>query len=198
MPNWCMNTLSISGPNEDIKRFRGQARGPTQTYNDIRSLYEKKWDIHDDIRVRAMVETLPDPGDVSEFSFHALYPVPEDYRCFPYDDTQAVELGEKLGTERPCGGYSWEANHWGCKWGASDVTVTIYSDTDIEYSFSTPWGPPNQFLAKITRDWPTLTFYLQYDEPGMGFKGSSEWEEGECVWEDCNSYQEEDEEYEED
>ena len=193
MPNWCMNSLYITGPEKDIKRFRLKARGPTQSYNSFSPHSSENWPLHDDIRLKSMVSSPPAPGDVADLSFHALYPVPEDFRCFPYDDTRAVELGELVGQMRPYGGYKWEGTHWGCKWGGCDSSLDVSEDNDLQYSFTTAWGPPMEFFEKVAEDWPSLAFHLQYDEPGMGFRGEAIWEEGCLTFENTEEYYEEDE-----
>ena len=171
MPNWCNNDLHVTGDKESIKKFRLAAKGPTQTYNDFREEGSKWPEKLDSIRLKAMAEQLPDPGPVTEFSFHALFPVPEEIRRFPYDCNQANKIREKLGLEKQGGGYSWESENWGCKWGASEATIWSGEDTALHYGFDTPWGPPEPFIQKISEDWPDLHFELHYEEPGMNFKG---------------------------
>jgi len=188
MPNWCTNTVEITGPIDDIKRFRRQANGHTQSYNEQFIHDGNAWPIHDDIRLDSLVTTPPELGDVVTFSFHSLYPVPEEFRCFPYDDTRAVELGELVGVKRPYGGYQWENIHWGCKWGSCDSELVNEKDTYLHYEFNTPWGPAIDFFEKISQDWPNLTFELSYDEPGMGFRGESIWEEGSLTTEYSHEY----------
>lgn len=177
MPNWCQNNLDIEGPPEDIARFMKKAEGPTQNYNDDDGV--SVWPLHDDIRVRARISMTPEPGEVSLFSFHALYPVPDDVMKLPYDDNTARKVGDLLGEPVPYGGYTWENQHWGCKWGGSEVDRACAHDY-LQYSFSTPWGAPTDLFDKVAKDWPTLTFSLVFEEPGMGFAGEATWELGEC------------------
>ncbi len=197
MPNWCMNTLNVSGPKDDIAKFKNKAQGPTQTYNDIRET-QSKWPIHDDVRLKALCESLPEEGPVATFSFHALYPVPEDFRRFPYDCRRAREVGEAVGEPREYGGYTWESNNWGCKWGASESELVEEEDSFLQYVFDTPWGPPSDFLNKVSEDWPSLCFELEYEEPGMGFAGRSEWYDGDFQGEDTWELTHDDEEEDED
>jgi hypothetical protein len=147
--------------------------------------------------MKSLIKSIPDPGDIAEFSFHALYPVPEEFRCFPYDDTRAKELGDLVGSPRPYGGYGWEGQHWGCKWGACDSSLDSEDEGYLEYDFSTAWGPPVPFLDKVSADWPNLSFELTYDEAGMGFRGSVGWCDGELVSEDYQEYDEEEDEEDE-
>ena len=179
MPNWCQNNLHIEGPPEDIARFIKSAEGPTQSYNDVSELVGV-WPVHDDIRMRARVTMTPEPGEVSVLSFHALYPVPDKVMRFPYDDNTAKKVGKTLGESVLYGGYTWENNHWGCKWGSCDVDIDEQGDDYVQYSFNTPWGAPMGLFDKVAKDWPMLTFSLAFEEPGMGFAGDAEWEAGEC------------------
>jgi hypothetical protein len=55
-----------------------------------------------------------------------------------------------------------------------------------------------EFMRKVIRDFPELSFTLQYEEPGMAFAGEAIWENGECVSEDCWEMEcDEDEDYDE-
>jgi len=194
MPNWCYNKLQITGSKADIKKFRLKAEGHQQNYNEFSGLQNGKWPIHDDIRLESLVASPPEPGDIVKFSFHALVPVPEDFRCFPYDDTRARELGELVGIPRPYGGYNWESLNWGVKWGACDSVLVNEEDFYLEYEFNTAWGPPGVFMEKVAELFPNLHFELGYSEPGMGFCGQMIFEEGSLVHEDYNEYHEEEEE----
>ena len=40
-----------------------------------------------------------------------------------------------------------------------------------QYGFDTAWSPPETLIEKVSVDWPTLTFRLEYEEPGMNFAG---------------------------
>jgi len=194
MPNWCQNTLSISGSQNDIRMFKAKARGHTQSYNDYRG---GKWPLHDDIRLKAALSMTPEPGEIVALSFHALYPVPDDFMRFPYDDSQAVEVGKKVGEERPYGGYRWESLHWGVKWGSCESELVHEEDCFLQYEFMTPWGPPTDFLERVSEDWPGLSFEMEYSEPGMGFAGKIGFECGNCFTEETWDIEEEDEEGEE-
>jgi hypothetical protein len=42
-----------------------------------------------------------------------------------------------------------------------------------------------ELFEKVSKDFPTLTFSLHYEEGGMGFAGEAEWNGGECTSDDC-------------
>ena len=72
MPNWCTNQLTVSGPRKDIKAFRLKAKGCGAQYNSASR--SPTWEIHDDIRVRALFQDPPDDdGDEQVLCFHRLY-----------------------------------------------------------------------------------------------------------------------------
>jgi hypothetical protein len=131
MPNWCDNHLTITGPNEDIARFKQQAVG------------HSPWE-----------PPLPDEKP-SVLNFHSLVPIPAEVLQAGYEDA----------------GYEWENNHWGCKWGACSADLIDDNGDSLLYGFDTAWAPPIKFLEAVAKLWPTLTFILEYEEGGMGYKG---------------------------
>ena len=74
------------------------------------------------------------------------------------------------------------------KWGSCDATLVQKEDEFLQYEFNTAWGPPVDFFHKIAEDWPQLDFHLQYEEPGMGFRGGNEWKAGSLVGEFAEEY----------
>lgn len=176
MPNWCNNTMVVSGPKNDLMAFIEKAEGPTQGYNS----YDEKgnWEGFDSIRLQSIYNDLPELGESSELSFHQLVPVPDDVMRLPYDTSSAKNIARALGLPKPesevYSGYRWEAENWDCKWGATEVERDIISDEEVVYEFSTPWGPPIKAIHTVSKDFPSLRFRLDYDEPGMGFRGYSE------------------------
>ena len=177
-------SIRDSGPSEDIQKFKVTANGPVQSYHDYRSM-SGEWPIHDDVRLKALAESMPEPGEASVFSFHALFPVPDEVRQLPYDGKQAQEVAEMLGRTYASSGYKWENDNWGCKWGCAEPELLNEEDSYLGYSFETPWAPPISFLTKVAADWPTLCFELHYEEAGMGFAGEAEFYDGELQGDNC-------------
>ena len=91
----------------------------------------------------------------SALNFHSLVPVPDHILKLGYVNA----------------GHDWEVKNWGARWGAGDVDVVDEGDDCIVYHFSTAWAPAVEFIENVRKQWPTLTFILDYDEPGNGFKG---------------------------
>lgn len=85
----------------------------------------------------------------------------------------------------------WDYNEavqiWGTKWDANEVDVDI-GDEQLTYHFQTAWGPPKEWLEKVAKKYPELTFELFYEEPGMDFLGRVEYEDGELTGEMEDEY----------
>lgn len=45
--------------------------------------------------------------------------------------------------------YAWNSHNWGCKWDASDVSITE-SNGELTIEFKTPWGTPEPVLEALT------------------------------------------------
>src|SRR5258708_24166353 len=103
-------------------------------------------------------------------NFHSLVPMPPEL----------VEAGYNEAV------YQWEKKNWGCKWGAGQPEIIDESPGRILYEFDTAWTPPVPLIANLAKQWPTLTFILSYDEPGMAFKGIAK-AHGEKVEDHCVS-----------
>lgn len=118
MPNWCFNSLSVTGPAADLENFIIKASGNNTA------------------------ETL---------SLDALYPLPED------EDW-----------------YEWQTTNWSTKWDINKEDLSMYKELDVghvSYSFPTAWSPPVNWLIKVCKDFPELSFELIYEESGEGYAG---------------------------
>lgn len=196
MPNWCSNVMKVSGPADKIAAFRRQAHGHTASYNSINHYDSEAWEVFDDIRKKAIILSMPEPGEVSELSFHALHPVPDLIRQLGFDDGNAKEAAKLTGIEYPgYGGYTWQCNNWGTKW-EPDVSYVYAEDNYLQYEFCTAWSPPIALYEHLTTEWPELTFEIEYREEGMAFEGGASYSNGECLdqWEGEIQYEDEEEE----
>jgi hypothetical protein len=82
-------------------------------------------------------------------------------------------------------GYHWQLGHWGTKW------EPVRSDADhshqghdldsgqADYAIATAWSPPLLLFNKVSRDFPTLQFKLEYLEPANDCTGHARWQGGE-------------------
>lgn len=143
MPNWCENTLSIKGTNEQIVDFNKR-----YLPNGIFSFEN----------------IIPSPQTIEE--------CPEDYilhneeeankHCLLWDPTQPRNWFNW---------YDWNCHYWGCKWDATVVSIE-QNEESIKIFFETPWSPSIPVIAKLIEDNPQLEIECEYFEPGMWFAGT--------------------------
>ena len=129
MPNNCENTLTITGPQEDLAAFRQAAR-----------------------------------KDDKPLEMENFIPMPDD-----------VRNGDGSPSRK------WALDNWGTKWGAYECEDVEVTDSILEYFFCTAWSPFNHNAMKtMSARFPSLNFLLEYEEPGIAFKGQTEAEAG-CI-----------------
>jgi hypothetical protein len=159
-PNWCQNDLYITGPEEEIEKFL------------------------DAIRVRDDEAT-----DGERFQLlSALYPTPSElvneYSPFGTEEERQARI-EKYGFED---WYDWRISHWGTKWPEASLEL----DHEPEYItaiFDTAWAPPLKALEKISKDFPALNFEISFEEWGIGFAGTYEFENGKIIMQEDHKLQ---------
>lgn len=194
MPNWCNNTLSVTGSPDDLRKFVEAAKGHGHDYygplNPKRSSDDKdKEEVDDSVFCSLMMELMmrddgpPSPADksISPLCFHSLYPVPKEVMLSPYDPNAFQRAKEKYSDfyqkyPTPISGYDWEYKNWGVKWGACDAT--IYDENldsgEVYFEYDSAWGHPSDtFFYKVSRDFPTLSFKNQWGGSEMDGGGYS-------------------------
>jgi len=77
--------------------------------------------------------------------------------------------------------YEQRMTKWGTKWVGYDLNI---GDSDIE--FYTAWSPPVPIIQKLAELHKDSVFRLEYNEPGMAFRGvaTAEWRDGEVLHDD--------------
>lgn len=169
MPNHCQNRVTVLGPSADVAAFVAAAEGEEQRYEPSRS--EVEW-------AAKGGPPIDRERKRSVFSFHALVPIPPEVEAQSYDPA----------------GYEAEKRLWGVKWGAYDVSRTV-RDGRADYSFTTAWAPPYEFLLTVSELFKSLRFLISYSEeyPTRGraivSKGEIQELAGEEPADDGSSYQ---------
>jgi hypothetical protein len=107
---------------------------------------------------------------------HYLYPIPT-----------TVEKDEDLSILAESE-YKWRTDNWDTKWNtySDEGLAVLRSETSnhligILCRFETAWSPPTGAIRVGSTRFPTLTFTLEYAEPGMFFKGVNVMKDGEDI-----------------
>ena len=156
MPNWCYNTVRISGHgNYKVEELMEAVKGK---------------------KVEQDGKEYQSP-----FSFNSIVPMPEDIRDTTsptrISETNTQEqvdaLQEKYGVTN---WYDWAIKNWGTKWDLNafhdDTQVNYHEDAnEVTYRFDTAWSPPQLVHEALVEQYPAVNISWHYDEPDMEFSG---------------------------
>lgn len=96
-----------------------------------------------------LTHATPPEVEIQHLNFHSLRPVPRQILARQYDK----------------GGYDWQSEWWGTKWGAyGDNEPPTLAAGSATYEFRTAWSTPDALLRYASRNHPTLTFALSFSE----------------------------------
>lgn len=101
-------------------------------------------------------------------SFERAIPTPDQSKFEGMDYSQTKD--------EPDYWYNFHVDNWGTKWDLGDETYVDRRDNEdgtstVIYTFETAWSPPEEWLAHVAPNYPTLSIKLEYREEGMGFAG---------------------------
>jgi len=164
MPNWCYNSLCVSGNKEILADFVSKTLVPCNMSS------EEEYD------------------ESHRFTFNILHPTPKalEGNTSPLrklegeDDTQFKErMAENVRLYGADDWYRWHLDNWGTKWDASSTSVEQLDETNFNVQFHTAWSPPIDWFEKIIPMYPQLEFDLIFDEESQDFCGRMTGIEGE-------------------
>ena len=171
MPNWVSNSLEISGPAEEIKRFQKEAQGNGQLIS-LEKLYPCPPELRDTQATPGL--TLENLGD-DKSSIANYYKREANLKKYGFSDW-----------------WEWCVKRWGCKWDLGSGEDSVYLDledcTRVIYVFDTAWDPPRAAFSKISEMFPELEFKLCFQEGSMGFEGTFTCKNGEVSMDDTHDY----------
>ena len=170
MPNWCSNRVTVWSDDEEAMKEFKEAVSIELSGTDKDGPWSR----------------------MQLFSFEAILPMPKELREVQSPVTIMTEDGieeykKKRGDYTGDGSlpitqetsdrldalygdnnwYDWSNNNWGVKWDCGDVGITEeFADTEIVYTFDTPWGPPQYIYDELVYRFPKVHISWFWDEPG--------------------------------
>ena len=154
MPNWCSNTIEITGPKSAISNLWEQAQANNGLLAALRP--------EPDYSATPVAEAFPEVS--------AQYAKTESER-------EAALKNEP--TIREDSWWDWRVQNWGSKWDVDLDGVEFVDNGDgsasIVGSFDSAWSPPTEAVAHFFQQSEDLGVDLHMDlmyyEPGMAFAG---------------------------
>lgn len=158
MPNWCSNTIVVSGEAADIFKFN-------EWLDDGKALLNK-------------IKPTPQPLVETMSGFHGD---PEEQKKL--EEKSAANVKE-FGYAN---WYDWNIGNWGTKWDVDAEVDDVSSiNEQVIFSFESAWAPPQRAIALMAELFPSLTIRHSYLEEGVGFVGYDLYEKGELANEEYN------------
>lgn len=153
MPNWCDNTIRVSGEAADISKF-------------------KEW-LDDGKAFLSKINPTPQPLVETVSGFHGD---PEEQKKLEEKSAANVkEFGH-------ANWYDWNIANWSTKWDVdAEIADFDTTDTEVIMSFQSAWAPPQRAISTLAEKFPSLNIRHSYFEGGMCFVGIDEYEKGEVV-----------------
>ena len=166
MPNWCSNTLNVSGNAEELEKFVTASQGLPAAYP------PQEWEKGLDLV----------PPTENYFCFNALVPTPQAVLDMGYDSHEKLpesiwDLMQQGHPIENIDGYHWSIQNWGTKWDVYYDRITpeemgwSKGCESISFTFDTAWSPPRGWFAQVIQLYPELYFELHYEESGCFFAG---------------------------
>ena len=212
MPNWCYTDFTVSGPTEDITRFREAVRGTEDgvaTPFDFNRLIPMPFELLetiDDFGTAYNVyygeaEPILEYAWVKNLGIKTVEQLRERFNADPQRRATADAWKtnvEKYGAPTWC---EWRCEHWDTKWNACGAKVTDIGDGSLHVQFDTAWSFPFPIFETVVSAFPQLLFEGSAYEPNFDFYIKFEGRNGEYDFEDDDQarkaaaaeYEEEDE-----
>ena len=181
MPNWVYNSLVVSGQSKmELQLLKEQLNKPFTVHHDSFNRETGKMEekeIHYSNPVFAFWNIVA-PTDLE--SYYGEEKHKTDLKDFVNSFNNAVAKNDNW--------YYWNLRNWGCKWDVAVQDGENWTDTrcewtdagDLMYHFNTPWSPAIEAITKLSSQFPTLEFDLEFEEE-QGWGGSMSLSDGEIV-----------------
>jgi hypothetical protein len=192
MPNYCSNTVYITGPKESIKAIakrienRKEDAGIFSLFNPLPeqlsgivsgscTIDDKRCDcfrhVHKETGVRLYeygYTTFTD-SDGNEY----------DRKDAINQAVDAQEQRELMNAYGAINWYEWQSSNWGTKWDVSDFKYEA-TEEKIALRFDTAWAPAAGFWTKFSEKNPELTVDNHFAEQGMEYAGTTRHVQGDA------------------
>lgn len=163
MPNWCFNTLTVSGPEDAVARFHSDRQHALKhyecdaeqviTFNQVAPIpTELKGTISPTPPTEEQIRQLAKDNNWSE---EILQDRLSGNVLTSIQDTMNKVLIQKYGV---CNWYDWCISNWNTKWDACHAELVEPN----QIKFDTAWGPPTKVIREFASGYPELTFTHSY------------------------------------
>jgi len=164
MPNWCENSVRVSGEYKELLRFIDFVKSEEEhfSFQAINPMPEELHWVQSPVSIKTQeeIDAYKEEHKDSEYMM----------RSFPITKEMHSYYIQKYGCAT---WYDWANDMWGTKWDARDVKLENLFDgvEEVVYRFDTAWGPPEPIYHTLAKEFPDLHISWYFNEPGMEFAG---------------------------
>lgn len=179
MPNHCQNRLTVTGDQNELQRFWDTIQlGEGEVK--LTALYPMP-DVLEGTSMPTPDSPFPHPNWAESLAKGEITQEWHDELCERRRNQYHASIMAVAETGSS-NWWDWALQHWGTKWGDYDHYHASLESDNIDLGYMTAWCPlGGQFWNYVSRQFPTLTFTIVYDEPGMVFCGASSHRNGETL-----------------
>lgn len=170
MPNWCMNTLSITGPRNVLKAFKLKAVVKVDGRNKF------DFSFGSFIRVPEEFSDIHVGGNIIDGKHVTSWRVANG-KDIALSDKEISDFTAKYGAANA---YDFNCRMLGVKWDVAGDDDGSTPDA-LRYGFESAWAQPEDGVRNLSAMYPELEFTLEFDEPGQNFGGRVVYCNGNCT-----------------
>lgn len=159
MPNWCMNTLLVTGPVDDVQRLLDTVEDSETSLSLAKIVTPPE----------AIVNSVsPQRNEEEAEKLRALYGAVDWYSWNVSNWGTKWDVTATIITDS-------NESKYGYKTHDQPETRTV------KFAFDSAWSPPTAAIAILAKQFPNTNIYHTYDEPGCDFSGYNMYSKGVCV-----------------
>lgn len=122
-------------------------------------------------------------GSNGELTFNNIVPCPAELMNDDWQNNDEVAKAN-VAKHGYSGWYDWRVAKWGTKWEAYNVQFQN-GDSELRYTFDTAWSPPSEFVAALSKRFPSLDIEIEaHEEAGMWESFIARYKAGELIAEE--------------
>ena len=187
MPNWVFNELTVEGSPDLVTKLMEQVNMPFTTKQHNYDVVSGKMEFKD-ITYSNPVFAFWNIVFPTDLEAYMEQPVMSELDV--NDPNWWSDIQKKSKTDDSW--YNWNYRNWGVKWDVAVTDEEEYPDTELlthvpngensvaVYKFQTAWGFPDEAMKRLSFQYPTLLFTLDYEEE-TGWGGEVEFLRGEIL-----------------
>lgn len=185
MPNWCKNTMLITGTIDEVEKFIAQVNGEDSAFDFNKIIKMPKSLMVESSTIAEQAYAIYYGNEVAKMKVFYTNDIVELNQKikqfeinFPYSKSLADSYHRNITEFNYTNWHDWCSAVWGTKWNACNpdkgdiVKVAGQNLYQIDYFFETAWTYPKGIYEEIAKQYPNLVVSIDVDEEGGYFWGN--------------------------